>query len=144
MILQVIMAMLDFITFFTYLKLCSSLYTNEPPDKFLEVQSLSDRYPASESDYRINCTNCYVSKIIKLYISTYRVSQKKWYFVEKLSYLSSNSKRKCLGYFGKFIMGTEILKIEEEMTEKMKPQVVNPPPKMGRIFCSQNAFTWPS
>ena len=26
-------------------------------------------------------------------------------------------------------MGTKILKIEEEMTEKMKPRVANPPPK---------------
>ena len=34
-------------------------------------------------------------------------------------------------------MGTEIFKIEEEMTEKMKPEVANPPPKMGRILCSQ-------
>ena len=25
-------------------------------------------------------------------------------------------------------MGTEIFKIEEEMTEKMKPKVANPPP----------------
>ena len=29
-----------------------------------------------------------------------------------------------------YIMGTEIFKIEEEMTEKMKPQDANPPPKM--------------
>ena len=34
-------------------------------------------------------------------------------------------------------MGTEIFKIEEEMTEKMKPEVANPPPKMGWILCSQ-------
>ena len=34
-------------------------------------------------------------------------------------------------------MGTEIFKIEEEMTEKMKPKVATPPPKMGRILCSQ-------
>ena len=29
-----------------------------------------------------------------------------------------------------YIMGAEIFKIEEEMTEKMKPQDANPPPKM--------------
>ena len=34
-------------------------------------------------------------------------------------------------------MGTEIFKIEEEITEKMKPEVANPPPKMGRILHSQ-------
>ena len=28
-----------------------------------------------------------------------------------------------------YIMGTEIFKIEEEMTEKMKPKVANPPSK---------------
>ena len=33
-------------------------------------------------------------------------------------------------------MGTEIFKIEEEMTEKMKPKVANHPPKIGRIHCS--------
>ena len=45
-----------------------------------------------------------------------------------------------LGVFWKiqdicYIMGTEIFKIEEEMTEKMKPHVVNPPSKMSRIHC---------
>ena len=39
-----------------------------------------------------------------------------------------------LGVFWKiqdicYQMGTEIFKIEEEMTEKMKPKVANPPPK---------------
>ena len=34
-------------------------------------------------------------------------------------------------------MGTEIFKIEEEMTEKMKHKVANPAPKMVRILCSQ-------
>ena len=47
-----------------------------------------------------------------------------------------------LGVFWKiqdicYIMGTKIFKIEEEMTEKMKPKVANPPPKMIRILCSQ-------
>ena len=31
-------------------------------------------------------------------------------------------------------MGTEISKIEEEVTEKMKPEVANPPLKNGRIY----------
>ena len=31
-------------------------------------------------------------------------------------------------------MGTEIFKIEEEMIEKMKPNVANPPVKIGRIL----------
>ena len=47
-----------------------------------------------------------------------------------------------LGVFWKiqdicYNMGTEIFKVEEEMTEKMKPKVANPPQKMGRIHCSQ-------
>ena len=50
-----------------------------------------------------------------------------------------------LGVFWKvqkicYIMGTEIFKIEEEMTEKMKPKVANPPKKIGRIHCSQYAL----
>ena len=40
-------------------------------------------------------------------------------------------------------MGTDIFKIEEEMTEKMKPKVANPPQKMGRILCSHYSFTDP-
>ena len=50
-----------------------------------------------------------------------------------------------LGVFWKiqdiyYQMGTEILKIEKEMTEKMKPKVGNFTLKMGRIQCSQYAF----
>ena len=42
-----------------------------------------------------------------------------------------------LGVFWKiqdicYNMGTEIFKIEEEMTEKMKPKVANPPSKNGQ------------
>ena len=37
-------------------------------------------------------------------------------------------------------MGTEIFKIEKEMTEKIKPEVANPPPKIGRIHCSHYAL----
>ena len=68
----------------------------------------------------------------------YRVSQKKCPFVEKRPYLPSNSsKMQKLGVFWKiqdicYIMGTEICKIEEEMTEKMKPQVANPLSKNGQ------------
>ena len=52
-----------------------------------------------------------------------------------------------LGVFWKiqdicYIMGTEIFKIEEEMTEKLKPEVANPPPKKWVEF-SQYAFTDP-
>ena len=44
-----------------------------------------------------------------------------------------------LGVFWKiqdicYIMGTEIFKIEEEMTEKMKPKVANPPSKNGQKY----------
>ena len=47
-----------------------------------------------------------------------------------------------LGVFWKiqdicYNMGTKIFKIEEEMTEKMNPEVANPHPKLGRILCSQ-------
>ena len=53
-----------------------------------------------------------------------------------------------LGVFWKiqdicYKMGTEIFKIEEEMTEKMKPEVANPPPKMGRILHSQYTLIYP-
>ena len=46
------------------------------------------------------------------------------------------------GYFGKFrIFATRwalrFLKIEEEITEKVKPKVGNPPLKIGGIPCSQ-------
>ena len=44
-----------------------------------------------------------------------------------------------LGVFWKIqdicnIMGTEIFKIEEEMTEKMRPQVVNLPSQKSKIL----------
>ena len=43
-----------------------------------------------------------------------------------------------LGVFWKiqdicYNMGTEIFKIEKEMTEKMKPKVANPPSKNGQV-----------
>ena len=52
-----------------------------------------------------------------------------------------------LGVFWKILdicynVGTEIFKIEEEMTEKMKPEVANPPLKIGRIFCSQYTYIY--
>ena len=37
-------------------------------------------------------------------------------------------------------MGTEIFKIEKEMTEKMKPEVADPPPKIVRILCTVNGW----
>ena len=40
-------------------------------------------------------------------------------------------------------MGTDIFKIEKEMTEKMKPKVATPPKKIGRILCSQYTFIDP-
>ena len=48
-----------------------------------------------------------------------------------------------LGVFWKvqeicYIMGTEIFKIEEEMTEKMKPKVANPPFKKLAEFSAHN------
>ena len=55
--------------------------------------------------------------------------------MEKQPYLPSNpSKMQKLGVFWNiqvicYQMGTEILKIEEEMLEKMKPEVANPPSK---------------
>ena len=33
------------------------IYTNEVPVKLLEVESLADRYPATESEYRTSVTN---------------------------------------------------------------------------------------
>ena len=35
-------------------------------------------------------------------------------------------------------MGTEIFKIEEEMTEKMKPEVANPPLQKSAEFSALN------
>ena len=50
-----------------------------------------------------------------------------------------------LGVFWKvqdicYIMGTEIFKFEEEMTEKMKPEVANLPLNIGKTHCSQYAL----
>ena len=69
--------------------------------------------------------------------------KKKWYLVEKLP--SNSSKMLNLGVFWKiqdicYIMGTENFKIEEEMLEKMKPEVANPSPKIGKIHCSHYAL----
>ena len=52
---------------------------------------------------------------------------------------SNSSKMQMLGVFWKvqeicYIMGTEIFKIEEEMTEKMKPKVANPPLQKSAEF----------
>jgi len=68
------------------------------------------------------------------YISfIYRVSQKKCRLVEKRPWLpSGSSKMQMLGVFWKVqevccIVGTGIFGIEEEVTEKMKPKIANPP-----------------
>ena len=47
-----------------YFHLCVGIYTNEPPVKLLEVESLADRYPASESEYRTSLTDGFVSILI--------------------------------------------------------------------------------
>ena len=54
-----------------------------------------------------------------------------------------------LGVFWKiqdicYIMGTEIFKIEEEMTEKMKPKVANPPSKNGQNSLLSIYIDWSS
>ena len=51
-----------------------------------------------------------------------------------------------LGVFWKiqeicYIMGTEIFKIEEEMTEKMKPKVANPPLKKWAEFSAHTILS---
>ena len=46
-----------------YFHLCVGIYTNEPPVKLLEVESLADRYPASESEYRTSLTDGFVSTL---------------------------------------------------------------------------------
>ena len=53
-----------------------------------------------------------------------------------------------LGVFWKiqdicYQMGTEIFKIEEEMIEKIKPEVADPPPKIVRILCLQYTLIVP-
>ena len=37
-------------------------------------------------------------------------------------------------------MGTEIFKIEDEMTEKMKLKIATPPKKIGRTHCLHYAL----
>ena len=47
-----------------YFHLCVvGIYTNEPPVKLLEVESLADRYPASKSEYRTSLTDGFVSTL---------------------------------------------------------------------------------
>ena len=58
------------------------------------------------------------------------------------NYLQNHPKCKSWGCFGKFrIFATkwaEIFKIEEEMTEKMKPKVADPPSKKSTEFTALN------
>ena len=44
-----------------YIKPSFEVYTNETPVKLLEVESLADRYPATESEYRTSISNGFVS-----------------------------------------------------------------------------------
>ena len=37
-----------------------SLYTEEPPVKLLEVESLAERFPATESQYRVSLEDGFV------------------------------------------------------------------------------------
>ena len=39
-------------------------YTEETPVKILQVESVADRYPASDSQYRISVENGFVSSIV--------------------------------------------------------------------------------
>ena len=50
------------IIFIQFSQFCNGIYTNEAPVKLLQVESLADRYPASESEYRKSVTNGYVRK----------------------------------------------------------------------------------
>ena len=63
--------------------------------------------------------------------STYRVSQKHVVLCNSHNYLQTQPKSKDGGVWKLldicYHMGTEIFKIEEEMTEKMMPKVANPP-----------------
>ena len=67
-------------------------------------------------------------------------------FLGKIAITTLNSsKMQILGVYWKiqdicYQMGTEIFKIEEEMTEKMKPKVAIPLSKIGRIHCSHYAL----
>ena len=45
---------------FISLDIAAALYTEEPTVKLLEVESLADRFPASDSPYRIIIENGFV------------------------------------------------------------------------------------
>ena len=47
--------------FFTLYQCTFALYTEESPVKLLEVESLADRYPATESEFRISVSDGFVS-----------------------------------------------------------------------------------
>ena len=40
--------------------ICGGLYTEEPPVKLLEVESLAERFPATESQYRVSVEDGFV------------------------------------------------------------------------------------
>ena len=48
-----------YLTIFLINKSCA-IYTEETPVKLLEVAPVADRYPASESPYRVSITDGYV------------------------------------------------------------------------------------
>ena len=54
-----------------YVSFTSAFYTEEFPVKLLEVESLADRYPAAESEYRLSVTNGFVS--FKCFLISYNV-----------------------------------------------------------------------
>ena len=51
----------QFLFSFTLYYSTFALYTEESPVKLLEVESLADRYPATESEFRISITDGFVS-----------------------------------------------------------------------------------
>ena len=51
-----------FLLISTSIPSCGGKYTEEAPVKLLEVESLADRYPASESKYRTSVSNGFVSR----------------------------------------------------------------------------------
>ena len=57
------MKQLKFLLLIALAEFSNAFYTEEPPVKLLEVESLADRYPAAESEFRVSVTNGFVSCI---------------------------------------------------------------------------------
>ena len=49
----------------------NTLYTEEPPVKLLDIESLAKRFPASDSQYRVSLENGYVRNIYCLFLIIY-------------------------------------------------------------------------